>query len=379
MPKVWFDNYPHISMDFDLPKVNQKKYQVEKIEMKTPLNKGFDGEENNNYNGLLLGKEYTLKVEKFKDDLIPENEEIIKWSYSYTSNKGESVIGAFKSKGSEVTFNTNDIEACGCEITFYCYITEQKEEAELSVFQHNLFRGTFLWTETKGTGHTFLSVHKNNEITLFTYGRYDDADWIPISGEGVLIKFTNDLALEYMQKELFRLNANVFKVNDVHESIVFNIYDKIWKSSNELPDSGKIKTDTYGKVIDKYDLTGNNCTTESIEILEKAGTELFKKFLFKYKGKKIGQYDEDFVIPSSLENYLNDNQGKIILKDTKRFKEVFNVTTFNELNKAGSSSESSGSSGDSSGSSANSSSTEDTSSGSSPASSGGLIGSSSND
>ncbi len=358
--------------------VPTKKATVEKIELITPLDNGFDNEQNSKSDGILLGKSYKLRVKKFKDDIEPKSDDEIKWGFSYISNKGESVVGAFKSKGREVVFTANTIEACGTEITFYCYIEDKDKEAQLAVSHHNLFHGTFLWTETKGTGHTFLSVHNQNEIILFTYGRYDDADWIPITGEGVLIRFTNTLAIEYMHKELFRLNAKAFKICDVKGAKVAKIYTKIWNSSKELPDSGKEKTDKYGRVIDKYDLTGNNCTTESIEILEKAGTQIFKQHWIKLFGTEIGEYNEDFVIPSSLENYLLEEEGDTIKNYTEQFRTVFSTDAFSELKSAGLMNESSGFSGDSSGSSANSSSMENTSSGSSPASSGGSVGSSSN-
>ncbi|MCG5049867.1 hypothetical protein L2164_14290 [Pectobacterium brasiliense] len=35
-----------------------------------------------------------------------------------------------------------------------------------------LENGVFIWTEIKGTGHAFVSVHEGNNASVFTYGRF---------------------------------------------------------------------------------------------------------------------------------------------------------------------------------------------------------------
>lgn len=229
--------------------------------------------------------------------------------------------------------------------------------------------GVFVWTETKGTGHAFLSVHKDNMIYVYSYGRYDGGYGSASSplGNGVLIRFTNKEAITYIHNELYRVNAKVFQIKDVTEDKVIEIYDRIWRSSNEKPsgDSTPIDIKTYGRVIGTYDISGNNCTTKASDVLKEAGSKIFYNV----------NYEESFVIPSSLETYLMNRSNSNIVESTDLMKAAFENSTIQELGNAGRLAESSGSSGDGSGSSANSSTM---SSGNSPASSGGSYGSSSN-
>jgi hypothetical protein len=39
-----------------------------------------------------------------------------------------------------------------------------------------LLNGVYIWTETTSAGHVFVSVHENNNIFLYTYGRYGRTD-----------------------------------------------------------------------------------------------------------------------------------------------------------------------------------------------------------
>ena len=122
------------------------------------------------------------------------------------------------------------------QIKIYAYINEASETI-CTNSDFILPNGIFVWTETVGTRHTFLTIHKDNIITLFTYGRYDDAYMISLGtiGEGVLIKYSNKLALEYMKKELYRMNCKVHQIKDVTEEKVYQIFENLWNSSTETP------------------------------------------------------------------------------------------------------------------------------------------------
>lgn len=47
-----------------------------------------------------------------------------------------------------------------------------------------LLNGVYIWTETTSAGHVFVSVHENNNIFLYTYGRYGRTDKVPSLGMG---------------------------------------------------------------------------------------------------------------------------------------------------------------------------------------------------
>ncbi|MGG6229193.1 type VI secretion system tube protein TssD [Tenacibaculum sp. SDUM215027] len=117
----------------------REKYFVEKIEIEN-LDEGSDNGGSNKKEGLIHGKEYTLKVTKYKNDKTPKNSNSIKWSYGYTNVNGEIVIGSIKQKGDKITFKTNNLDYCGYKITFYAYIENKENEAELEVFHHYRFR-----------------------------------------------------------------------------------------------------------------------------------------------------------------------------------------------------------------------------------------------
>lgn len=227
--------------------------------------------------------------------------------------------------------------------------------------------GVFVWTETKGNGHTFISVHKDNMIYVYTFSRYDGGYGSANSplGKGVLVRNTNKEAITYIRTELYRMDAKVFQIKDVKEDKVIDIYDRIWRSSDERPNNMNIKE--YGRVIGTYDISGNNCITKASDVLKEAGSRIFHN----------GNSENFFVIPSSLEKYLMNTPNSNIVESTALMKAFFENSTMQELDNAGTVAESSGSSGRSSGSSANSQSSKIIIGGNSPAFSGGSYGSSS--
>ena len=341
------------------------------------------------------GKNYDFVVTKFsknKEDLTINDLNRVQWRISYDNG---ALIG-FKDDKNGNTFIDSDKKTAIKRVHFiseyllgvkqikiFAFITEPNESV-CSNSDFILPSGVFVWTETVGTGHTFLTIHKDNIVTLFSYGRYDDAYMISLGtmGEGVLIKYPDKFALEYMKKELYRMNCKVHQIKDVTEDKALEIFDGLWNSSTEVPDGEDTSEDvkTYGRVIDNYDLTGNNCTTKTCEVLKKAGTGIFNfgSYIGNYK---LYSYQEFFTIPSSFQNFLNERMkvNTNIVESTQLMKTTFeNILNITQIGGAGSSGGTSGSSGDSSGGAANSSSTEQTSSGSSPASSGGSYGSSSN-
>lgn len=50
-----------------------------------------------------------------------------------------------------------------------------------------LENGVFIWTEIKGSGHAFISIHEGNNATVFTYGRFGRRSGIAgVMGDGIL-------------------------------------------------------------------------------------------------------------------------------------------------------------------------------------------------
>ncbi|MGR5365960.1 PAAR domain-containing protein [Photobacterium damselae] len=155
--------------------------------------------------------------------------------------------------------------------------------------------GVYLWVETKGVGHTLISIFKNGKPTIYSYGRYSDKE-----NDGVLLVYKNKDALSYINRELFKMNASVYLIPDADENSINEFFENAWinggtvnypRASNE-ESAQRIRK--YGRVIDNYDLTSSNCTTHAMDALYVRGSELFKQ-------------KDKFIVPNSLEEYLEWN------------------------------------------------------------------------
>lgn len=333
----------------------EQETEVATIEIITPLTK-LGGKE-----GIEFNKTYTLRVTQYTNG-APKDTNMIRWQYSYTADDGSiTVVGLPNSKGDEVKIKLNNANILSQYITFKAYINDGGSSCNAIIIPA-VPNGVFLWIETKGTGHVFVSVQYNDMVYIYTYGRYDDGKG-PY-GEGVLIKYTNTEAQEYIKTELHRLNASVFEIKDIHPIIVIGVFNAIWSRSTEIPNSQETsdKIKTHGRVVDNYNLLSNNCTTVSCKALKKSGTKIFNR-----KGIAGIEYTEDFTIPNSLDRYLKE-----IDSDNPHVEDVRSLmmaiypkdSQIPMKGSGGSIGSASGVSGQSSGSSANSSSMEEISSGS---------------
>lgn len=188
-------------------------------------------------------------------------------------------------------------------------------QAAQNASQNKINDGVYIWVETTKAGHSFVSLHDNNEHTLYSYGRYDDRDGA-FTGEGVLLRYTEQSAHDYMFTNLYKYQAKVYLITDAKIPNVQRFFDAIYNSSNERPDKENTpqRAKNYGRVVDTYDLTGNNCTTYVVDALKKAGSRVFNA---DWLG--IVKYTEDFMIPASLMRFLDD-------KSTSFDLEVVNIT-----------------------------------------------------
>lgn len=188
-------------------------------------------------------------------------------------------------------------------------LSEQLKTINISIDVSN---GVFVWTEILGYGHVFLSIHKENYVTIFTYGRYDDT-FMEVFGEGVLIKYTGSNAIRYMTEFINNKNGKVYKILDSDKEKVLSFLDYRWQSSDEYPN--KIHIDSvieYGRVIDTYSVFAQNCTTTTLEAIRLSGSKLL------IRENSLFSYEDAFIIPKSLQGYLDEESNKR--------KNVFNVT-----------------------------------------------------
>ncbi|MFZ7231144.1 hypothetical protein, partial [Avibacterium avium] len=179
--------------------------------------------------------------------------------------------------------------------------------------------GVYIFTETVMFGHAFVLISSNNQMTSYSYGRYGEQD----TSQGILFRYKGELCKKYAMKELYRFNANVYKILDVTPEKVSDTFEKIWLSSTQPAKSKMPDSYNSGRVIDEYKLTSRNCTTVTINALQKSGTNIFKDNMLIERCKYVPSnfYDKSiyflddldcinpeedrfFIDPEDLEDYL---------------------------------------------------------------------------
>jgi RHS repeat-associated protein len=123
-------------------------------------------------------------------------------------------------------------------------------------------------------GHTFLAIGKGDDMVVYTYGRWAGTDGssggsgshTPLNnGDGVMIKLTGDDAIKEVKKYVKDFGAFVYEIENADEAKTMKAMEKQFNKSTKEPTKGKYKDDERAHVIDKYDLTTNNCTTKSCD------------------------------------------------------------------------------------------------------------------
>lgn len=200
---------------------------------------------------------------------------------------------------------------------------------------NELLNGVYIWTETTDAGHTFVSVHENNSIYVYTYGRFGRKGPATLTGDGILNFLTGDDARLYYREELYKVQARVFQIHDVTPEKTRQIFESLWNSGKTpiFTDAMGDRTKRRGKVIDVYDLTGSNCTTHTVQVIREAGTKIFDTSYTSTTTQLRIDDEEDFTIPVSLQRYLTEKSGDLssmnVMEVTSKFREQYpNIDRF---------------------------------------------------
>ncbi len=192
-----------------------------------------------------------------------------------------------------------------------------------------LLNGVYIWTEITDAGHAFVSVHENNSIYVYTYGRFGRRGPANFTGDGILNFFTGEDARSYYREELYKVNARVFKIDDASILETRSLFENLWNSGAKLIPTEKMgeRTKRRGKVIDVYDLTGSNCTTHTVQVIRKSGSNIFETSYTSTSTQLPIEGEEDFAVPLSLQNYLMRKSSSInsmqVTEVTNDFKEQY--------------------------------------------------------
>ncbi|WP_320718606.1 PAAR domain-containing protein [Enterobacter vonholyi] len=194
---------------------------------------------------------------------------------------------------------------------------------------NQLLNGVYIWTEITDAGHAFVSVHENNSIYVYTYGRFGRRGPANFTGDGILNFFTGDDARSYYREELYKVNARVFKIDDASIVETRSLFENLWNSGAKPIPTEKMgeRTKRRGRVIDVYDLTGSNCTTHTVQVIRKSGSNIFETSYTSTTTQLPIEGVEDFAVPLSLQNYLMRKSSSLnsmqVTEVTNEFKEQY--------------------------------------------------------
>lgn len=169
-----------------------------------------------------------------------------------------------------------------------------------------LLNGVFIWTEINSAGHAFISVHENNSIYVYTYGRFGRQGFATITGDGILNFLIGEDARRYYREELYGAQARVFRIIEQPTQKIRQVLESWWNAGAKpviTKDMGE-RTRRRGRVIDVYDLTGSNCTTHTVKAMKAAGSDIFDASYTSTTTQIHILTDEDFTVPVSLQNHL---------------------------------------------------------------------------
>jgi len=192
-----------------------------------------------------------------------------------------------------------------------------------------LLNGVYIWTETTDAGHAFISVHENNIIFLYTYGRYGRTGLGNLTGDGILNFLQGEDARVYYRAELYRMGARSFRIDDADPTKTRQFFEDLWNKGEAAIRTTEMKETTQlrGHTIDEYDVTGNNCTTHSVEGIKFAGSTVFEHNYASSTTQIPIEREEDFTIPASLQRYLasksSDFSSMTVVEMTDEFKKMY--------------------------------------------------------
>lgn len=141
-----------------------------------------------------------------------------------------------------------------------------------------------MYVETEGLGHSFISVGECKNTIVYKYGRYLSGDKDKSSssstdptGRGVMVRLSGKKALNYIGKEGKKHNLSGYKILDANENAADNVFDssrKLTTVESSIFEGKAQEVSSDARVVDKYNLLNNNCTTKSIDFVKSGGTKL---------------------------------------------------------------------------------------------------------
>ena len=176
---------------------------------------------------------------------------------------------------------------------------------------------TRVYTESNGLGHTWMSVGEGNDMIVYSYGRYNGTEKGQkgkssgtnlSNGDGVLLRLTGENAKDYMADKN-EGGMSSFVITDISDSDIQKTVDNIFFSSTKLPDNpkGKYFNNSSARIIDKYVLWNNNCTTFVSDILNNTGSNTLMgmtSYTNPYGISTTSMEKQRFINPRAMQSFL---------------------------------------------------------------------------
>ena len=201
-----------------------------------------------------------------------------------------------------------------------------------------------IYIERQGIGHVFLTIGEGEKTIVYTYGRYIGGDKgkscansLDPTGLGVLIRLTGKEAIRYIKHELSDLKASVYEFSDANDfkskefmELLYNKGRVLTKAESEKynQNANKYGTSQDERVIDKYHLLNNNCTTKSITGVKAGGTQ--EDFLEDGGNVPIPNGPHIMyqpITPTGIDNHLSEKSklnGSAVKNVTSKMNREFN-------------------------------------------------------
>ncbi len=156
-------------------------------------------------------------------------------------------------------------------------------------------------------------------MTVYSYGRYAALDKekgilnnTNISGQGVLLRLTGQDAVNFVNKYVNEDGAEAYEITSANESSVCEIRDNYFSAFSAVPKTGKYKGDARARVVDKYNLFDNNCTTKTEDALKASEIGLdFKTTTIDFIPSTVPgigttvKSTDDVNTPGEMQDYLS--------------------------------------------------------------------------
>lgn len=172
-------------------------------------------------------------------------------------------------------------------------------------------------TSNHGLGHVWISIGEGDNLTVYTYGRYDGTNKgiygssnSLSNGPGVLVKLDGEAAKVYIDKKASSTKMSVFTVTDIKDEQVARVLNSKFASSNHLPSNpnGEYYNSPSAHIVDEYDLLNNNCATTISDALNAAGSSVLQDFI-KLPSRNMGMWKSAPVFrryntPSGIQSHF---------------------------------------------------------------------------